>query len=225
MASERYRREKGVDKEESRHLDLIEGTAGLILTMLRTVIREPMSKGVWHAEEDYKREKLRERKVLTKKAVNTGLDQVDARDEHDYANDERGRQRKGLTSRLGHRQQGAQVEKEHQTNIVKKGKSKKAEMSQQRLPVNYARKDTMQGNMETIGDSSFDKLLLFYANAGSASNKTIAKLVYQDNKVVDLGRVPLKLAMKKPSHANNKGQNAVMGLVDETAQITKVFWP
>ncbi|KAF8137050.1 hypothetical protein EV363DRAFT_1394623 [Boletus edulis] len=154
---------------------------------------------------------------------------VDARDEHDYANNERGQQRKGPTSQLGHRQQGARVEEEHQTDIIKKGKSKEAEMSQQRLPANYARNDTMQGNMETIGDSSFDKLPLFYADAGLASNKTIAK----------------PLAMKKPS---NEGQNseqeepvsdsaktmiqsknstqghnlAVMDLVDETAQITKV---
>ncbi|KAF8121360.1 hypothetical protein EV363DRAFT_1457941 [Boletus edulis] len=133
-----------------------------------------------------------------------GLDQVDARDERGYANDERGGQKKGPTSRLGHRQHEARVEKEHQTYIVKKGKGKEAEMSRQRLPADYARKDTTQGNMETIGDSSFDELPLFYADAGSASNKTIAKPVYQDDKVADLGRLPLKSAMKKPSHANTR---------------------
>ncbi|KAF8121869.1 hypothetical protein EV363DRAFT_1301531 [Boletus edulis] len=143
-----------------------------------------------------------------------GLDQVDARDERGYADDERGGQKKGPTSRLGHRQQEAQVEKEHQTDIVKKGKGKEAEMSRQRLPADYARKDTMQGNMEMIGDSSFDELPLFYADAGSASNKTIAKPVYQDDKVADLGRLPLKSAMKKPSHANNKDRNGEQGVID-----------
>ncbi|KAF8119397.1 hypothetical protein EV363DRAFT_1198709, partial [Boletus edulis] len=143
-----------------------------------------------------------------------GLDQVDARDERGYADDERGGQKKGPTSRLGHRQQEARVEKEHQTDIVKKGKGKEAEMSRQRLPADYARKDTTQGNMETIGDSSFDELPLFYADAGSASNKTIAKPVYQDDKVADLGRLPLKSAMKKPSHANNEDGNGEQGVID-----------
>ncbi|KAF8132888.1 hypothetical protein EV363DRAFT_1295700 [Boletus edulis] len=143
-----------------------------------------------------------------------GLDQVDARDERGYADDERGGQKKGPTSRLGHRQQEARVEKEHQTDIVKKGKGKEAEMSRQRLPADYARKDTTQGNMETIGDSSFDELPLFYADAGSASNKTIAKPVYQDDKAADLGRLPLKSAMKKPSHANNEDGNGEQGVID-----------
>ncbi|KAF8122786.1 hypothetical protein EV363DRAFT_1404641 [Boletus edulis] len=122
----------------------------------------------------------------------------DGRAEINYPEDDH--IKKGLTSRLVHRQQEAQVEEEHQTDI--------------RVPADYARKDTTQGNMETIGDSSFDGLPLFYANAGLASNKTIAKPVYQDNKVADLGRVPLKSAMKKPSYANNEGRNGEQGVID-----------
>ncbi|KAF8132629.1 hypothetical protein EV363DRAFT_1296014 [Boletus edulis] len=47
------------------------------------------------------------------------------------------------------------------------------------IPDDYARKDTTQ---------VFDELPLFYADAGSASNKTIAKPVYQDDKVADFGQ-------------------------------------
>ncbi|KAF8128098.1 hypothetical protein EV363DRAFT_1297789 [Boletus edulis] len=167
--------------------------------MLRKITKEKGQEGERHRQ---RRESM------------PGLDQVDARDERGYADDERGGQKKGPTSQLGHRQQEARVEKEHQTDIVKKGKGKEAEMSRQRLPADYARKDTTQGNMETIGDSSFDELPLFYADAGSASNKTIAKPVYQDDKVADLGRLPLKSAMKKPSHANNEDGNGEQGVID-----------
>ncbi|KAF8126095.1 hypothetical protein EV363DRAFT_1453388 [Boletus edulis] len=153
-----------------------------------------------------RRKAKREKGHRQRRESTPGLDQVDARDERGYADDERGGQKKGPTSRLGHRQQEARVEKEHQTDIVKKGKGKEAEMSRQRLPADYARKDTTQVVLTNYP--------LFYADAGSASNKTIAKPVYQDDKVADLGRLPLKSAMKKPSHANNEDGNGEQGVID-----------